>query len=63
MDLDILAQTLNKIVVKQEKLIDGLNSQIAIQVEQIQALKVFTKLLQDENAVLKTALNNNILVK
>lgn len=64
MDLNILAQTLNKRVVDQAKFIDLLKIQIALQTENIQSLKEFTKLLQEENTLLKTVLNNNnILVK
>ena len=63
MDLNILAQTLNKMVVKQVKLIDVLNLQYATQAEYIQPSKELIKLLQAENTSQKTALNNSNLVK
>ena len=64
MDLDILSQTLNKMVVNQAKIIDVLNLQNATQAEHLQSSREFTNLLQEENTLLKTVLNNNnILVK
>ena len=63
MDLNILAQTLNKMVVKQAELIEGLNLQITSQAKYIQSLNELIKLLQAENTVQKTALNNSNLVK
>ena len=63
MDLNILAQTLNKMVVKQAELIEGLNLQITSQAKYIQSLNELIKLLQAENTVQKTALNNSNSVK
>lgn len=63
MDLNILAQTLNKMVVKQAELIEGLNLQITSQANYIQSLNELIKLLQAENTLQKTALNNSNLVK
>ena len=63
MDLNILAQTLNKMVVKQAELIEGLNLQITSQAKYIQSLNELIKLLQAENTLQKTALNNSNLVK
>lgn len=50
-------------VVNQTKLIDVLNLQYATQAEYIQSLNELIKLLQAENTLQNTALNNSNSVK